>query len=174
MAVRTVRLWRRGVLYKAAGAGFRQRRLCYHPQFRPEIRGDGPPAQDKVWKPGQIQRQVRLRARNYFSRIAALPVPPRRRRKARPGLRFLLYRVLSAIFGAVLLTGLFLKRVKFRLYVLAGEDHWLIPRNRHMIDTVQQGFPFSGAGVVSQISLHNYSSFLSVYGLPHRRWLRGR
>ena len=44
VAVRTVRLWRRGVLYKAAGAGFRQRRLCYHPQFRPEIRGDGPPA----------------------------------------------------------------------------------------------------------------------------------
>ena len=58
--------------------------------------------------------------------------------------------------------GLFLKRVKFRLYVLAGEDHWLIPRNRHMFDTVQQGFPFSGAGTVSQISLHNYSSFLSV------------
>ena len=62
VAVRTVRLWRRGVLYKAAGAGFRQRRLCHHPQFRPEIRGDGPPAQDKVWKPGQIQRQVRHRA----------------------------------------------------------------------------------------------------------------
>ena len=62
VAVRTVRLWRRGVLYKAAGAGFRQRRLCHHPQFRPEIRGDGPLAQDKVWKPGQIQRQVRHRA----------------------------------------------------------------------------------------------------------------